>query len=114
MTDNLRILQRTLLSGVIPPLFFLLLTYSFIDNLSETSVFLGSVPAFVTCYATSSDNFCDWRISYYALPSIVVILMPYIWYLLKKKELNLLYWAAFTYSLVCGLLGALAVVGKSA
>ncbi len=114
ISENLVVLKKTLIWGFVWPLLILLTTFSSMDSISESVVLIGSAPGFVTCYIFQSDKLCDWRIPYYVIPSLFVISMPYFWYLLKQKEMKYLYWGASIYSLICALLGGLAIIGKGA
>ena len=114
MSTNIYVLKKTLIWDFVWPFLMLFVTFSFMDNISESVVLIGSVPSFSTCYILKSDEICDWRIPYYAIPSFFIILIPYFWHLLKKTEINSLYWMTSTYGLICALLGGLAIIGKGA
>ena len=109
MNTGKRVLKKSLLLGFLWPILVFGLTARFENNPLHLIAPFTLVPSIVTCLLI---DHCSWANVYLIIPTFIIYLLPYFWYLKEKQEKKSLYWASSSYSFICAFLGALAIVGK--
>lgn len=106
----MRPLAKNILYCVFWPFLFSLLLYEYFVEPVDIIYVVGSIPNVIIVILVDRESAFLSIIS--CIISVSLMLMPYVIYLVKKKEISLVYTFSSIYSLVSCLLGALIILGR--
>ena len=110
-TTGSNILLKALGHGLKWPALAMALTYWATTEPSQLCAPLTFIPSIFSC---ALFKVCNWTISFLAIPSLIIILAPYFWFLVKGAEGVKLAKFVNIYSGANAGLGALAILGMHA
>ena len=109
-TKHKNVFLKTVCCGLVWPFLFSVLCYKFIEHPQEMLYFFGGIISIPVAFMFDLDGYG--LIKLCALPGIIIIFFPYLFFLAKHSERKIIYVCCFLFSFLSSIVGTIIILGK--
>ena len=109
-TNPTNVFVKTVCCGFVWPFLFFVSLYKFVEHPQEMLYFFGGLISLAVTFILDLDGYG--LIKLCALPGIIIIFFPYLFFLAKHSEYKIIYICCSLFSFLSSIEGAIIILGK--
>jgi len=109
-TNYKNVFIKTVCCGLVWPFLFSVSLYKFVEHPQEMLYFFGGLISLPVAFMFGLDGYG--LIKLCALPGIIIIFFPYLFFLAKHSEYKAIYICCSLFSFLSSIIGAIIIIGK--